>query len=493
MRYLILLPLLFLHSLSMGAEPTGARPNVLFIAIDDLNDWVGPLGGHVQVKTPNMDRLAARGVTFTNAHCQSPLCNPSRTSLLTGVRPSTTGVYGLGPWFRDVPGLAELKTLPQAFRESGYHTLTGGKIFHGGYGRKKGDPEWDEIGPPATGKPFPEKKLVDTPVDHPLVDWGLFPHKDEEKGDYKIASWAAERLGDMPEGKPFFLAAGFFLPHVPCFATEEWMDMYPLETLRLPEVREDDRKDTPRSSWWLHWKLPEPRLLFLKEEDEWKNLVRSYLACITFVDAQLGRVLDALEESGHAEDTVIVLWSDHGFHLGEKEITGKNTLWEESTRVPLIFAGAGVSGKGECAQPVELLDVFPTLCDLAGLEKPGQLEGHSLVPQLADAGAGREWPAITNHNPGNNSVRDGRWRYIRYVDGAEELYDLEKDPNEFENLAGGVSYAKEMERLRRWIPAYQAPHAPGSAHRILEYKDGVPVWEGGVIAPGNKIPEMGED
>ncbi len=473
-------------SLLRGAE----RPNVLFIAIDDLNDWIGPLGGHPQVKTPNMDRLAASGVTFTNAHCQSPLCNPSRTSVLTGMRPSTTGIYGLTPWFRDVPALADVKSLPQHFRENGYKTMAGGKVFHGGYGLEAGGPDWDEIGPQATAAPFPEKQLVKTPSGHKLMDWGIFPHKDSEKGDYLIASWAAERLRSLPKDQPFFLAAGFFLPHVPCYATQEWMDLYPVDSLKLPEVRENDRDDTPRASWWLHWKLPEPRLLFLKQEDEWKNLVRSYLATISFVDAQLGRILDALDESGHTDDTVVVLWSDHGFHLGEKEITGKNTLWEESTRVPLIFAGPGVLKGEKCTEAVELLDVFPTLCDLSGLDSLENLEGHSLVPQLEDVAAAREWPAITNHNPGNNSVRDERWRYIRYVDGSEELYDLKKDPEEFENLAGGVSYTKEIKRLRKWIPQYQAPHAPGSALRTLIYKDGMPIWQGEMISPGDKVPEM---
>jgi choline-sulfatase len=484
----LLLVLFLTASGLMAAE----KPNVLFIAVDDLNDWVGPLKGHPQVKTPNFDRLAAMGVTFTNAHCQITLCNSSRTSLLTGRRPTTTGIYGLAPWFRNVPALADLKALPQHFRENGYHTLAAGKIFHGNYGFEGGGPDWDVVGPAATGAPFPKKKLVNTPDKNRLVDWGTFPHKDEDKGDYKIASWAVDRLADMPEDKPFFLAAGFFLPHVPCFATQKWFDLYPEETLILPEIMEHDRADTPKSSWWLHWKLPEPRLQFLQKENEWKNLVRSYLACVSFMDAQLGRILDELEKSGHADDTIIVLWSDHGFHLGEKEITGKNTLWERSTRVPLIFAGPGISGKGGCAEAVELLDVFPTLCDLAALPQPKGLEGHSLIPQLKDPSAERPWPAITNHNPGNNTVRDKKWRYIRYVDGSEELYDLEKDPNEFKNLAGGIAYDAEIARLRKWIPQYQAPHAPGSSARILEYRDAMPIWEGKPFRPEDPIPEINE-
>jgi len=325
-----------------------------------------------------------------------------------------------------------------------------------------------------------------------LVDWGTFPHQDEDKGDYKIATWTVEQLAEMPDDKPFFLAAGFFLPHVPCFATQQWMDLFPLETLMLPEVRRNDRDDTPRSSWWLHWKLPEPRLKFLEEADEWKNLVRSYLACVSFVDAQLGRVIDALESSGHADDTVIVLWSDHGWHLGEKGITGKNTLWERSTRVPLMFAGPGVSKGSKCAEAVELLDIFPTLCELASLPQPEGLEGHSLIPQLKDGKATRPWPAISNHNPGNNSVRDESWRYILYVDGSEELYHLQQDPNEFENLAGNPKYAAEIRRLRKWIPQDQAPHAPGSAARVLVYKDARPFWEGEEILPSDPIPEIGD-
>lgn len=484
----------FLLSLWLACVATAdAKPNVLFIAIDDLNDWVGPLKGHPQVKTPNMDRLAAMGTNFTNAHCQSVLCNPSRTSLLTGKRPTTTGIYGLSPNYRNDADLKEIVSIPEYFRDKGYQTLATGKIFHGNYGFKAGGPDWDVVGPGATPAPFPKGgKLVDTPQNHKLVDWGTFPHKDEEKGDYKIASWAVDRLKDMPEDKPFFLAAGFFLPHVPCFATQEWMDMYPLETLQLPAVLEGDRDDTPRSSWWLHWRLPEPRLDFLKKENEWENLVRLYLACVSFVDSQLGRVLDELENSGHADDTVIVLWSDHGWHLGEKRITGKNTLWEPSTRVPLIFAGPGVSKESDCAEAVELLDIFPTLCDLAGLAQPDGLEGHSLMPQLKDAVAARDFPAISNHNPGNNSVRDERWRYIRYMDGAEELYDMKEDPEEFRNLAGDPTYAEEMRRLAKWIPKHQEPHVPKSAARILEYRDGKPFWEGKEISPDDAIPEIGE-
>ncbi|MCA9245472.1 MAG: sulfatase, partial [Planctomycetales bacterium] len=369
------------------------RPNILFIAIDDQNDWIGCLGGHPQVKTPNIDRLAARGTLFTNAHCQSPLCNPSRTSLMLSLRPSTTGVYGLAPWFRTLDAWKDRVSLPQHLAASGYKTYSTGKIYHGGYGRGKKEHEFDVLGPPASVGAKPKTKLVDTPAKHPLVDWGVFPHRDEDKGDWKVASWAVEQLEAGPE-EPFFLSAGFFLPHVPCYATQQWFDLYPESSLQLPPLRRDDRDDTPRFSWYLHWTLPEPRFRFLEEANQWKNLVRSYMACTSFVDSQVGRLLEALEKSGKADNTIVVLWSDHGWHLGEKLITGKNTLWDRSTHVPLIFAGPGVTAGAKCLRPAELLDIYPTLIDLCSLPPRDDLEGHSLLPQLRDAKARREWPAI---------------------------------------------------------------------------------------------------
>ena len=227
---------------------------------------------------------------------------------------------------------------------------------------------------------------------------------------------------------------------MPCYATQKWFDLYPEDTLQLPPFQANDRDDTPRFSWYLHWKLPEPRQKFLQEANEWKNLVRSYLACTSFVDSQVGRVLEALEASGKADNTIIVLWSDHGWHLGEKLITGKNTLWDRSTRVPLIFAGPGV-GVGRCEQPAELLDMYPTLLDLCGLPENDALEGHSLLPQLTDANAVRKWPAITTHNHDNHGIRTKDWRFIQYADGTEELYNMKADPNEWTNLAGDASMA----------------------------------------------------
>ncbi len=488
MRYCLAL---LVTGIILAATPLKAadKPNILFIAIDDQNDWIGCLGGHPQAKTPHIDGLAKRGTLFNNAHCQSPLCNPSRTSVMTGLRPSTTGVYGLAPWFRTLDRYVKLVSLPQYLRQHGYRTYSTGKIYHGRYGRGKADHEFDEIGPGASVGARPKQKLVKTPNPHPLVDWGTFPHKDEDKGDWKVASWAVDRLNEKPKD-PFFLSVGFFLPHVPCYVTRKWYDLYPDATLKLPPLKRDDRDDTPRFSWYLHWELPEPRFKFLEEAGQWKNLVRSYLASTSFVDSQVGRVLDALHKNQLDDNTIIVLWSDHGFHLGEKLITGKNTLWDRSTRVPLIFAGPGIAAAAKCEQPAELLDMYPTLIDLCGLPKNSRLEGLSLMPQLQDASTPRKRPAITTHNHDNHGVRSQDWRYIRYADGSEELYDMQKDPNEWRNLAGDPKFANIVKEHRRWLPKVNEKPAPGSRHRILIYKDGKANWEGNDIGDADDIPGL---
>ncbi|MCA8999960.1 MAG: sulfatase [Planctomycetaceae bacterium] len=481
--------LAILCHLSVADTDAAQRPNVLFIAIDDLNDWEGCMGGHPAAKTPYLDALAARGTLFTNAHCQAPLCNPSRTSLMTGLRPSTTGIYALQPWFRTVDKFKDHVTLPQHFKKHGYHTYTTGKIYHGGYppGKEAKQAEFDVWGPAAGVGARPEQKLVTTPQgNHPLVDWGTFPHKDEEKGDWRVASWAVDRLNEKPQ-EPFFLSVGFFLPHVPCYATQKWFDMYPEDNALLPTVPADDRNDIPDFSWYLYWKLPEVRLSWLKEQDQWLPLVRAYLACVSFVDSQVGRVLTALEENGLAEDTIVVLWSDHGWHLGEKAISGKNTLWHESTRVPLIFAGPGVTAGARCNQPAELLDIFPTLIDLCDLEKRDDLDGHSLLPQLKDATAERKWPAMTTHNPGNHSVVTTKWRYIHYADGSEELYDIDADPSEWTNVVDVPANSSVLKDLRTWYPRNDAEPAPGSMSRLLIQKDGQWYWEGEPIDPVEKV------
>jgi len=493
----LLLTLIAVFAVSGGTPPAvaGGKPNILFIAIDDQNDWIGHLGGHPLVKTPHLDRLAARGTTFLNAHCQSPLCNPSRASLLLGLRPTTTGIYGLAPAPRALPELRARVSLPQHFAAQGYRTAATGKIYHGGTTAGKGaTPEFQTTAPfGGVGATPPQKLVGPTPMgNNPLMDWGVWPldNDDTTKGDYKVATWTVEQIKAAPKDQPFFIAAGFFLPHVPCYATQKWFDLYPDDDSVLPKILENDRDDTPRFSWYLHWSLPEPRLAWLKEKNQWRHLVRSYLASVSFADAQAGRLLAALEASGHAENTIVVVWGDHGWHLGEKGISGKNTLWDRSTRVPLIFAGPGVKAGQRCAQPAELLDIFPTLIELAGTPAREGLEGLSLMPQLRDAATKRERPAITSHGRGNHGIRSERWRYIRYADGSEELYDMQADPHEWTNLAGKAEHAAVIAAHRKWLPQPDRPPAPGSASRILTYDPSTDeaVWEGQTIKRADPIP-----
>ncbi|MHB1308585.1 MAG: sulfatase-like hydrolase/transferase [Limisphaerales bacterium] len=309
MNFLLLLALVLSAFVLRPSAWAAERPNILFIAIDDQNDWIGHLGGHPLARTPNLDRLAARGTTFLNAH--------------------------------------------------------------------------------------------------------------------------------------------------------------------------------------LHWELPEPRLKWVKDNGQWRNLVRSYLACTSFVDAQIGRLLDALEAAGLADNTLVVVWGDHGWHLGEKGITGKNTLWDRGTKVPLLFAGPGVKAGQRCAQPAELLDIYPTLIELTGVPARADLEGLSFVPQLTDASTPRERPAITSHNQGNHGLRSERWRYIHYADGSEELYDLQNDPHEWTNLAGQSGQAAVIEAHKKWLPKIDRPPAPNSASRVLTYDPTTDEarWEGKRVRRGDPIPE----
>ncbi|MFN4000128.1 sulfatase [Algoriphagus sp.] len=466
------------------------KPNILLITIDDLNDWVGYLGGHPKVKTPNMDRLAAKGVAFTNAHVQSPVCNPSRTSFLTGLRPTTTGIYGLDLWFRDMEPYKDLVTLPQYFERNGYVTMSTGKTFHDAFPPKedrRDGPEFTKWGFHGGFLPRPEKPLVEN-TGHPLIDWGVYPEHDNQQDDWKVVDWAVEQLKNPPKDKPFFLAVGIRHPHVPLFASQKWFNLYPEDDYLLPLMRGDDRDDIPPFAWYLHWNLPEPRLAWLQMHHEWKPKVRAYLASVSFADMLVGRLLDALEEQGLADNTIVTLLSDHGYHLGTKDITGKNTLWHESTRVPFIFSGPGVAEKGKLSDaPVELLDIFPTLNDLAGLPAKEGLDGHSLVPILKDVNHKRLLPAICTHGPDNNAIMTEQWRFIQYADGSRELYNRKEDKYEWQNLARLDGYKSIMDELAAYLPK-SAPPAPGSKTRVIEMIDGEPYWEGEKIPKDAKIP-----
>ncbi|MDF1815165.1 MAG: sulfatase [Verrucomicrobiales bacterium] len=435
------------------------KPNVLFISIDDLNDWVGCLGGHPQVKTPNIDALAKRGVNFTNAHCQAPICNPSRISMLLGKLPSTTGHYFLAPGFRDVDVTRNSDTIFQDFRSHGYYLSTMGKIFHGAADKAS----FDHI-ERGRGWRRPKKKLHYTvPGSHPAWDWGEVDVADEEQRDYKTAEWAAQQIPELAKkDEPFFLAVGFSLPHVPIYASKKWFDLYPLSDVKLPPAPEDDLEDVPTIAVDLSLNLTAPRDLWMRESGENIHAVRAYLAANSFVDHLVGMLTDSLASSEAADNTVIVLWSDHGFHMGEKMKWAKRSLWERTTRVPLIFAGPGIGKDGVCKEPVGLIDVWPTLSELCDLPLYNGLDGSSLVAQLNDPAKPRERPAITTFGKDNHSIRSRDFRYTRYREGSEELYDHRTDPDELKNLANDAKYKEEKASLAAWIPKINVEAVPGS-------------------------------
>ncbi|MCH2180188.1 MAG: sulfatase [Mariniblastus sp.] len=444
------------------------QPDVLFLSIDDLNDWIGPLSGHPQAITPNLDRLAKRAVVFTDAHCQAPICNPSRISLLTGRLPSTTGVYYLSPLIRQCATTKHAVTLPQYFSKHGYLTLGVGKTFH-----TEGPKEFDVYGGKFGGMGPRQKTNLNCDHVHPLWDWGPLPIADQVMPDHQVTDWAIEQLTQSPK-QPRFMAVGFFRPHVPLYVPEKWFEPFPLESIELPLVPEDDLRDISRFAQDLTWGAVAPRHTWFQEQPEqWKKAVQAYLASIAFVDHQVGRLLDTLEQSERGSNTIIVMWSDHGFHLGTKERWGKRSLWTDSTRVPLMIATPSMKQGTRCQAPVGLIDLFPTLTDLCQLPPKQDLEGHSLVPLLNQPKL--TWPhaVLTQFGPNNDAVRTSDWTLIQYEDASVELYDRKSDPHEFQNLAGQEVYRPNIAELREHFPQTRAALAPGSAH--LDARPGSPV------------------
>ncbi|TWT64904.1 sulfatase [Allorhodopirellula solitaria] len=448
---------------SLAVPVRAERPNVLLIAIDDLNNWVGCLDGHPQARSPNIDRLAQRGTLFTNAHCQAPICNPSRTSIMYGMRPSTSGVYMNAPRPWTVASMNDRVTLPRHFAASGYQTYTAGKIYHGS-GLPPGD--FDEVGPRPGQRQKLDERLVPETRDGAggLWDFGGQSYDEELFQDYVDASWAIDVIGKRGE-QPFFLAVGFYRPHVPFYSPTRVFLEIPADTIQLPEVKDGDRDDLPGIATKLMKAPAAPDHAWFVESGRWKEAVQSYLACVRWTDEQVGRVLDALAASPHADNTIVVLYSDHGFFLGEKERWAKQSLWEQATRVPFIISVPGLEQGRPCQRPVELLSIYPTLVELCDLPTQAGLEGVSVKPLLADPVA--EWPnvALTTFGKDNHAVRSETHRYIRYSDGSEELYDLQSDPNEWNNLAGDGSLDSLKAELAEFLPAANAEPARSDKRR----------------------------
>ena len=461
-RLAVVLAVVLLVDASSGdatAQPSPpSRPNVLLIMADDLNNDMGTFG-HPVVRTPNLDRLAARGVRFDRAYNQFPLCSPSRVSMMTGLRPDTTRIYDLQTDFRTI--LPDVVTLPQLFKRNGYVAVRVGKIYHYGNPGQIGtsgldDPaSWD-----AVVNPRGVDKDEETVLTNLLPARGLgstlayyaSPASDEQHTDGKVATETIALL-EQHKDRPFFIAAGFYRPHCPYIAPKKYFDMYPLDRITLPKYTPKDLDDVPPPALWTrppNWDVPEQGL---------RESIRAYYASISFLDAQVGRVLEALERLKLAGNTIVVFASDHGYHLGERGQWMKMSLFERSARNPLIVAGPRVA-RGISTRIVELVDVYPTLGELAGLSLPAGLQGRSLRPLLDDPKARWDRPAFTQvtRGPANArfmgySVRTERWRYIEWDEGNRgvQLYDESSDPDEMRNLAADPKHKAVVAEMRELL------------------------------------------
>ncbi len=430
------------------------QPNVVMISIDDLNDWTGFLGGHPDVSTPNMDSLASRARNFTNAHCAVPVCSPSRISVMSGTAPTTHGSYEIGPRYEELSALHDVPTIQRYFKDHGYYTLAGGKVLHHGFtGRLSGAID-QSLGRKKSPRP---RKAMNRPSSWSGAwDWGEYPEENAQMADHQLALDSVQILqSDLK--KPFFLSVGFYRPHVPLFVPPCWFQKYDIESIHLPNIPRWDLDDVPKNFLNINSYAVAPTHAEVLEYGKQRELTQAYLASISFVDACVGLVVDALQASQYAKNTYVVLWSDHGFHLGEKNHWAKRTLWEESTRVPLLISGPKIFPDVPCEQSVSLIDIYPTLVDLCGLSRNENLEGLSLVPQLEDPRTVREKPAIISSYFGNHAIRSRDWRLIVYENGEEELYDHRNDPDEFQNLADDLQHETKKNKLRSWLPEQVAP------------------------------------
>ncbi len=495
------------------AEGASEKYNVLYIMCDDLNDYEGVFGGHPQARTPNIDRLAESAVVFSNAHSNAPVCAPIRAALFTGIYPHTSGNFFFNNWSKN-PVLKNSKTIMRHMRDNGYTAIGSGKLMHH---HVKG--EWSEfgvknyagpvayngkapVGHPSVPENYSSQGLLDGTFaslgDVPVVPatsdapgfsgwWDAQRKKafryvnDDDRDpmrDEESAEWVVNKIKELDNqngDSPFFLAVGFSKPHTPLVAPQKYFDMFPLDTIKLPVIKEGDAEDCHYAE---NFPADQKGLRFYRAmrdsypsfEDGLKEYIQAYLACVAFADDQVGKVLTALDNSRFRDNTIVVFTSDHGYDFGEKEYLFKNSLWENSTRVPLLIRMPGLeknAGK-KVEHPVSLIDIYPTLVDLCGLQgdtkkngRGADLDGHSLKPFLADPEAG-QWDgpdvALTMvHSPEtmnlaeekNYAVRSRDWRYILYRNGAEELYDHRNDPHEWTNLADNPEFAKQKARLKR--------------------------------------------
>jgi iduronate 2-sulfatase len=477
--------LAFIAASIPSAHAADKKLNVLFIAVDDMNNDLGCYG-HPLVKSPNIDRLAKSGIKFERAYCQFPLCSPSRTSILTGLRPDTTRTFDLSYHFRQ--GLPDVVTLPQLFKQNGYYTARVGKLYHYGNPGQIGTSGLDD--PTSWGEFYNPAGRDKTALEQDVIRYTGKPGgslgqsmaylndkegSDSEHTDGKVANQAIELL-ERHKDSPFFLAVGFYRPHCPWITPKGYFEKYSMADIQLPPLSPDQRNSVPSfaleptSKWPYHGVTPEQA----------RECKLAYYAAISFVDAQIGRVLDALERLGLKDNTMIVFWSDHGYHLGEHGLWFKQSCYEESTRVPMIIAAPGLKSSGkDCPRTVELVDLYPTISDLAGIKPPKTLEGASLRPLLENPTAEWKRPAFSQVQRGatpGHSVRSERWRYIEwgYGEKGAELYDHSVDPTELKNLASLPEHAgtvTEMKALLKGI--HPSPVVAGKADHAFNKTLGI--------------------
>ena len=488
---------LFCFTLSSQAR----QPNVLFLAVDDMNDWLGCMGTSPSAITPNLDKLAKRGVLFTNAHTAGVYCAPSRAAIFSGQFASTTGCYRTANYFVHLP---EIDALQMCFAKAGYTTLGAGKLFHHPAGAidQRG---WDTFflrnkSQRTSGWPL-NSWSDETPLPHPFpasiynrgreitggmfLEWAALPDEQEEQmADTIRVNWAAEQLQKKHQ-EPFFLGVGIYAPHYPNYCPQKYYDLYDPESIELPPLKEDDLADLPEKIRKI--KTARSRIIEkLNTLDAFDDAIHGYLACISYADAMMGRVLHALERSPHADNTIIVLWSDHGYHHGQKGDWGKHTLWERTSNVPFIWAGPGIARGARSDVTVSLIDMFPTLVEMCNLPAPHQkLEGSSIAPVLRNPDEAKDRTVYLPHmHPGEYATINRNWRYIRYGDDGEELYELQKDPHEWRNLADDPEYAELKTTMREAAPAtFAEPREKLNSRRDLLIEGESFHWKKGANPP----------
>lgn len=478
MKLSLVVGVLLSASISFANAEESTRPNVLFLAVDDMNDWVGCMGATPRAVTPNLDKLAARGVCFTNAHTAGIYCAPSRAAIFSGQFASTTGCYETGAYFAHHP---EIEGLQTSFAKAGYETFGAGKLFHHPAGmidqrdwtefffrndwqRQKGWAleSWSEETP--FPEPFPatvynEGQKITGGL---FLEWAGLPNeREEEMADTIRVNWAVDQL-KKPHDEPFFLGVGIYAPHYPNYCPQKYFDLYDRDAIELPPIKDDDRDDLPEKVAKQMANRHRIHHQKLERLDALKDAVHGYLACMSYADAMMGRVLDTLEESPYFDNTIVVLWSDHGYHHGEKGQWGKHTLWERTSNVPFLWAGPGVSKDVQSDATVSLIDMYPTFVEMCDLPKPTQqLEGQSLAATLsAPADAKDRTVYLPNMRPGEYAVMNRDWRYISYGDDGEELYDVRRDPNEWTNLANDEQYDAVKSEMRAVAPETFAEPLP---------------------------------